>query len=161
MTPASDCSPNSSNAKSPVYCSIFGRDKLRLITGLYCMFLLWRDWYVWPCPGFLLSTCMFWKPFCVSLYFACRRLFAPKGRGTLLPSSAIHHHHHLCRRTLLMRERGGNMRSRRRGGKGVRRLPHQIYPPLPHHALAQFPGSCLANLTLLLAPRGNRSTTTI
>ena len=32
----SDCSPNGSNAKSPVYCSIFGRNKRRLITGLYC-----------------------------------------------------------------------------------------------------------------------------
>ena len=53
------------------------------------------------------------------------------------------------------------MRSRRTEGKGVRRLPHHIYPPLPQHALAQFSGSCLAKLAVLLASRGNRSTTTI
>ena len=40
MTPASnfsECSLNGSNAKSPVYCSISGRDKHRLITGLHCI----------------------------------------------------------------------------------------------------------------------------
>ena len=33
----SDCSPNGSISKSPVYRSIFGRNKRRLISGLPCM----------------------------------------------------------------------------------------------------------------------------
>ena len=32
----SDCSPNGSNVKSPLYCSIFGRNKRGLISGLPC-----------------------------------------------------------------------------------------------------------------------------
>ena len=36
----SDCSPNGSDVKSPLNCSIFGRNKSRLINGLPCMWLL-------------------------------------------------------------------------------------------------------------------------
>ena len=32
----SDCSPNGSNSKNPVYCSIFRWNKRGLITGLHC-----------------------------------------------------------------------------------------------------------------------------
>ena len=50
MTPASnlsDCSPNGSIAKSPVYCSISGRDKRRLISGLYCISRMHAH-FLWP-----------------------------------------------------------------------------------------------------------------